>query len=101
MKFYFHEHAENEFDRAVEYYEDCRRGLGIEFAQEVYASIARIVQHPEAWSPMSKNTRRCLVNRFPFGVIYQLKSDFSSYHRSCRSSTSPGLLARQGVSRTT
>jgi hypothetical protein len=26
-------------------------------------------------TPMSKNTRRCLVNRFPFGVIYQLKSD--------------------------
>jgi len=24
---------------------------------------------------MSKNTRRCLVNRFPFGVIYQIKSD--------------------------
>ena len=74
MRFYFHEHAEKEFDRAVEYYEDCRRGLGIEFAQEVYATIDRIIQYPEAWSPMSKNTRRCLVNRFPFGVIYQIKS---------------------------
>ena len=76
MRFYFHEHAETEFDRIVEYYEDCRRGLGIEFAQEVNAAIARIIQHPEAWSPMSKNTRRCLVNRFPFGVIYQFKSDY-------------------------
>lgn len=75
MRFYFHEHAEAEFDRVVEYYEDCRRGLGIEFAQEVNATIARIIRHPEAWFPMSKNTRRCLVNRFPFGVIYQLKSD--------------------------
>jgi hypothetical protein len=27
---------------------------------------------------MSKNTRRCLVNRFPFGVIYQVKSSFVS-----------------------
>ena len=75
MKFYFHEHAEAEFDRAAEYYEDCQRGLGIEFAQEVYATIDRIIQYPEAWSPMSKNTRRCLVNRFPFGVIYQIKPD--------------------------
>lgn len=74
MRFYFHEHAEKEFDRTVEYYEDCRRGLGIEFAQEVYATIDRIIQYPEAWMPMSKNTRRCLVNRFPFGVIYQIKS---------------------------
>jgi len=28
MRFYFHEHAETEFDRTVEYYEDCRHGLG-------------------------------------------------------------------------
>jgi quercetin dioxygenase-like cupin family protein len=38
MRFYFHEHAETEFDRVVEYYEDCQRGLGIEFAQEVNAA---------------------------------------------------------------
>ena len=69
MRFYFHEDAETEFDKAVEYYEGCRPGLGLEFAQEVYAAIARVVQFPEAWTPMSRNTRRCLVNRFPFGVI--------------------------------
>ena len=75
MRFYFHEYAETEFDRAVEYYEDCSYGLGIEFAQEIYATIDRIIQYPDAWSPLSKNTRRCLVNRFPFGVIYQVKSN--------------------------
>ena len=74
MTFHFHEHAEAEFYSAIDYYEDCRRGLGIEFAREVYVTIDRITKHPEAWSPMSKNTRRCLVNRFPFGVIYQVKS---------------------------
>ena len=75
MKFYFHEDAESEFDKAVDFYEDCQRGLGLEFAQEVYATIALIIRFPDAWSPMSINTRRCLVNRFPFGVIYQMKSD--------------------------
>lgn len=75
MKFYFHEDAESEFDKAVDFYENCQQGLGLEFAQEVYATIAIIVRFPEAWSPMSKNTRRCLVNRFPFGVIYQVKSE--------------------------
>lgn len=76
MRFYFHEYAETEFDRAVKYYEDISYGLGIEFAQEVYATIDRIIQYPDAWSPLSRNTRRCLVNRFPFGVIYQVKSGF-------------------------
>jgi len=76
MKFYFHEHAEKEFDKVVAYYEDCQPGLGIEFAQEVSSALARIAKHPEAWSPLSRNTRRCLVNRFPFGIIYQLKRDY-------------------------
>jgi hypothetical protein len=76
MKFFFHELAQTEFDRAVEYYEGCRRGLGMEFAQEVQASIVRIIKYPDAWSPLSRNTRRCLVNRFPFGVIYRIKSDY-------------------------
>ncbi|MDQ1334551.1 MAG: hypothetical protein QG552_1501 [Thermodesulfobacteriota bacterium] len=74
MRFFFHEQAEAEFDSAVEYYESCRHGLGMEFAQEVYATIDRIIQYPEAWTQMSTHTRRCLVNRFPFGVIYQVKS---------------------------
>ena len=75
MRFYFHEDAEAEFDRAVEYYEDAQSGLGMEFAQKVYSAITRVIQFPEAWSPMSKNTRRCLVSRFPFGIIYQVKSN--------------------------
>ena len=76
MKFYFHEDAEAEFDRTIEYYENSRPGLGLEFAQEVYSTIARIIKFPDAWSPMSENTRRCLINRFPFGIIYQLKSGY-------------------------
>lgn len=75
MRFHFHPQADDEFDQAVRYYENCQPGLGLEFAEEVYATVARISEYPEAWSPMSKNTRRCLVNRFPFGVIFQIKSD--------------------------
>ena len=74
MRFHFHPEAEKEFDEAVGYYENCRPGLGLEFAEEVYATAARISEYPNAWSPMSKNTRRCLVNRFPYGVIFQIKS---------------------------
>jgi plasmid stabilization system protein ParE len=74
MKFYFHPDAEAEFDTAVEYYEQFQEGLGLEFAEEIYATISRIIQYPYAWSALSKNSRRCLVSRFPYGVIYQIKS---------------------------
>jgi hypothetical protein len=74
MKFYFHPDAEAEFNRTVEYYEQFQLGLGLEFAEEVYATITRIIQYPDAWAALSKNSRRCLVSRFPYGVIYQIKS---------------------------
>ena len=74
MKFYFHPDADTEFDKTVEYYEECEPGLGLEFAEELYSTISRIIKHPQAWSLMSKNTRRCLTNRFPYGIIYQIKN---------------------------
>jgi len=75
MKFYFHPDADAEFDKAVEYYEQRQSGLGFEFAEEVYSAIARITEYPDAWAPLSKNTRRCLMNRFPYGVIYQVQTN--------------------------
>jgi len=47
MKFYFHPQADEEFGKAVRYYEDCRRGLGIDFTEEVYSTIARIRDFPD------------------------------------------------------
>jgi hypothetical protein len=69
MKFYFHPDAELELDRGVEYYEQFQPGLGFQFAGEVYAAITRIIQYPDACSVLSRNSRRCLVSRFPYGVI--------------------------------
>ena len=74
MKFYFYPDAKEEFDGAVEFYEQSHPGLGLEFAEEIYATIVRIIQFPDAWSTLSKNSRRCLVSRFPYGLIYQIKS---------------------------
>jgi hypothetical protein len=74
MRFCFHPRADEEFDEAVQYYEDCQTGLGLESAEEVYAAIGRIAAYHDAWPVMSTSTRRCLVNRFPYGVIFQVKS---------------------------
>jgi len=46
MTFSFHPRAEQELDKAVRYYEECSSGLGLEFAEEVYAAIARIIAYP-------------------------------------------------------
>lgn len=38
-------------------------------------TIERILQFPNAWTSVSKRSRRCHVNRFPCGVFYSLKND--------------------------
>jgi len=72
MRFAFHPDAESEFDQAVAYYEARQSGLGLELADAVLATIAQILDYPEAGSSFSKNTRRCLAKRFPYGIIYQI-----------------------------
>ena len=71
MTFSFHPGAQKELDQAVDFYEKCEAGLGYEFLEEVYATIARVAEYPDAWSQFSKRTRRCLTQRFPYSVIYQ------------------------------
>jgi hypothetical protein len=72
MNFSFHPEAEEELNLSVDYYNECLPLLGWDFSREVYITIQNIIANPKAWAPLSKNTRRCLVNRFPFGVIYQI-----------------------------
>ena len=72
MNYSFHPRAKEEFLEAIEFYQSCSAGLGLEFANEIYSTIPRIIQFPTAWSKFSKNTRRCLTKRFPFGIIYQV-----------------------------
>lgn len=72
MNYIFHPDAKKEFVQAIDYYEDCQAGRGIEFLEEVYSTIQRILSFPEAWTPLSVNSRRCLTTRFPYGIIYQI-----------------------------
>jgi plasmid stabilization system protein ParE len=73
MNFYFHPKAEQELHQAILYYEKCQLGLGIEFAEEVYQAIKRVIQFPDSYAHFSKNTRRCILNRFPYGLLYSMQ----------------------------
>lgn len=73
MNYRFHPEAEIELNEAVDYYDGCQNGLGLEFADEVRAVIETICRFPSAWTPLSENTRRCLLKRFPYGIVYHPK----------------------------
>jgi len=72
MIYSFHPLAVAELNEAIDYYEELQSGLGLEFAKEIFSCIQRVIEFPTAWSSLSPNTRRCLLNRFPYGIIYQI-----------------------------
>ena len=75
MKYSFHFEAEIELNSYIDYYEEFKVGLGLEFANEVYKTIQGIINFPNAWQILTDDLRRSLTNRFPFGVIYYIKND--------------------------
>jgi hypothetical protein len=75
MKVRFFKVAQLELDAGVEYYNVERRGLGYEFLWEVFFAIDRIKQYPNAWQLFEQDARRCLIRRFPYGIIYIHEDD--------------------------
>jgi toxin ParE1/3/4 len=73
MTFSFHPEAKDEFIDAVAYYEDCEVGLGFDLAREVYATIQNILDYPGIWPVIEDEIHRCLVHRFPYGVLYSIE----------------------------
>jgi len=73
MKFSFHPEADDEFIDAVAYYEDCEIGLGLDLSREVYAAIQNAADYPTMWPEIEDEIRRCLVHRFPYGVLYSIE----------------------------
>ena len=69
------EPASDELAEAVRWYETCRAGLGGEFFDAVVATLALIETSPEIGQTTSIDgqTRRTLVARFPYQVVYRLR----------------------------
>lgn len=75
MSFSFHPEAAEEFDAAVEWYEERSTGLGLDFATEIRHAILRAESLPLAWTRLEGGIRRILVHRFPYGILYAPDDD--------------------------
>lgn len=71
------EPAVDELREAVSWYESRRAGLGGELFDAVTEAIELIENHPEIGEPPSadRRTRRTLVPRFPYQIVYRLRPD--------------------------
>lgn len=68
--------AERDLEDAAAWYEDQRSGLGREFLDEMLQCMQRVVEEPELYPLLYRNTRRALPRRFPFGVFYRVEEEF-------------------------
>jgi len=67
--------AQSELDEAIHGYNQQAPGLGDSFLVEFLRTIQLIERYPNGWHPLSNQTRRCRLRRFPYGVIYNIHQD--------------------------
>lgn len=64
------EPAQAELDEAIAWYAEQAPGLGEAFLIETLKAFELIERFPQAWHPLSPETRRCRLRRFPYSVVY-------------------------------
>ena len=69
------EPAQQELEEAAGHYEALEPGLGIDFGEEFYRSVERICANPESYPLVAPNTRRCLLRRFKYAIIFEIEAD--------------------------
>ena len=75
MKFRFHPDALHEYEGSTRYYRAINPQLAQSFVHEIEKSIKHIQLNPVAWIMVEDDVRRCLVQRFPFGIYFTIESD--------------------------
>lgn len=67
--------AREEIDSAFGWYFERNPKAADAFLVEVDAAFAQIVSQPQLNPPYTKNTRRRILEKFPYSVIFQEKED--------------------------
>jgi plasmid stabilization system protein ParE len=71
----WHEEAVEELNASSIYYEKKGEGLGERFIGEVESTIARILYAPESLRLFQHGCRKMNLRRFPYSVIYTIRSE--------------------------
>jgi len=67
--------AENDLKEIFSWYEDNRIGLGYDFLLQVDAGINFVKRNPEIHPIEYKGTRKHLIKKFPYKIIYLVKEE--------------------------
>ena len=67
----FHEAASLELEAAFNWYLERSEPAASRFVAELNRAIAKIGEAPDRWTEGNNGTRKFLLQRFPFAVVYR------------------------------
>lgn len=67
----FHEEASAEYEEAFDWYFTRSQLSAAKFANELGQAIGMIAEVPQRWPASLYGTRKFLLHRFPFAVVYR------------------------------
>ncbi|MDM8539484.1 type II toxin-antitoxin system RelE/ParE family toxin [Desulfococcaceae bacterium HSG9] len=65
--------AEEDLSETFEWYEEKRKGLGYDFLLQIDAGLRLIENNPLAFRERYKGTRRHIIKRFPYIIVYRVE----------------------------
>jgi plasmid stabilization system protein ParE len=71
----YHPEARDEVVEAARFYAAEDRALGQAFRNAVKAAEKLILSGPQRWPPYLAGTRRYILRRYPFSVVYTVEAD--------------------------
>jgi plasmid stabilization system protein ParE len=67
----YHPESKAESREAIDWYWDRSRVAALDFANELKSALLRLRKAPNTCSPYLHGTRRILLNRFPFFIVFR------------------------------
>jgi len=71
----FHEAAELEIVDAVNFFEAQQAERGTTLIDEIERAVHQILRYPLSCQLINRTTRRKVLSRFPYDIIYSVKPD--------------------------
>ena len=68
------EEALEEAEAAAGWYAERSASAAAGFSEEIDTAESAIADFPDAWPPFDHGTRRYLLRRYPFSVIYRIEA---------------------------
>lgn len=75
MRIEYHPFVGAELVEIRDYYNEKSNHLGDEFINEFERDVLRIAAMPNRWMVVCGNTRRALMRRFPYMILFRVVAD--------------------------